>query len=104
MEAESTAGHSRVWRHNLPSAASSSSGGNLETQGLCRSRSEAQVLSPVFGWQMAYQAWVTDAQMVLRQRREQERAQVQAQAEGAGQLLTGELCSSGLQGLRAKRH
>nr|XP_013001447.1 piezo-type mechanosensitive ion channel component 1 isoform X3 [Cavia porcellus] len=45
--------------------------------------------SPQSAFQMAYQAWVTDAQMVLRQRREQERAQVQAQAEGAGQLLTG---------------
>lgn len=35
---------------------------------------------------MAYQAWVTNAQTVLRQRREQ------ARQEQAGQLTSGELC------------
>ncbi|XP_023560947.1 piezo-type mechanosensitive ion channel component 1 isoform X3 [Octodon degus] len=40
-------------------------------------------------FQMAYQAWVTNAQMVLRQRREQERARVQAQPDGTGQLPLG---------------
>ncbi|XP_013363415.1 PREDICTED: piezo-type mechanosensitive ion channel component 1 isoform X3 [Chinchilla lanigera] len=38
-------------------------------------------------FQMAYQAWVTNAQMVLRQRREQE--QLRVQQEGAVQLPTG---------------
>lgn len=40
---------------------------------------------------MAYQAWVTNAQTVLRQRREQ------ARQEQAGQLTSGELCLGILQ-------
>ncbi|KFO31859.1 Protein PIEZO1 [Fukomys damarensis] len=46
-------------------------------------------------FQMAYQAWVTDAQMVLRQRREQ--AQARAQQEQARQLPTGGGPSQGVE-------
>lgn len=47
---------------------------------------DARVLTKKSGWQMAYQAWVTNAQTVLRQRREQ------ARQEQAGQMASGELC------------
>lgn len=44
--------------------------------------------NPPLGWQMAYQAWVTNAQTVLRQRREQAQ---QERAHQEGQLPAGEL-------------
>lgn len=50
---------------------------------------DARVLTKESGWQMAYQAWVTNAQTVLRQRREQ------ARQEQAGQLSSGELVCLG---------
>lgn len=47
---------------------------------------ESRVLTKKSGWQMAYQAWVTNAQTVLRQRREQ------ARQERTEQQASGELC------------
>lgn len=46
---------------------------------------DARPLTKKSGWQMAYQAWVTNAQTVLRQRRER------ARQDRAEQLASGEL-------------
>lgn len=47
---------------------------------------DARILTKKSDWQMAYQAWVTNAQTVLRQRRER------ARQDRAEQLASGELC------------
>lgn len=65
---------------------SSSLGGDHDTRLNGCLSSRCQSSNEEIWLQMAYQAWVTNAQTVLRQRREQ------ARREQAGQLTSGELC------------